>query len=459
MTDAQKKNTQKQDDSLAVVILAAGKGSRMKSDKPKVLHELAGRPLISWLLESVELLSPEKIIVVTAPDMDDVRDIIAPHHSVVQKQARGTGDAVKAALPALDGHKGDVLVLLGDTPLLAHDTLQDLIDARHLDNAGLSVLGVELDDPHGYGRLVPDKKGKLVRIVEQKDCTAEEEKLTVVNTGAFCVAAIKLAPWLEQLSDENSQNEYYFTDLPAIARAEGYKTEICISYDEDEVAGINSRAQLAAMEAIVQNALRHKAMDNGATLLDPESVYFSWDSEIGRDVVIEPHVYFGPKVRIADNVRIKAFSHLEDCTVQSGADIGPFARLRPGADIGEKAKIGNFVEVKNTKLGAGSKVSHLSYVGDGDIGTGVNIGAGTIFCNYDGFDKHKTTIGDGAFIGSNSTLIAPVKIGENALVAGGSIVVKPVPSDALYMTRPEAVIKDGWAMRFKNMKNQKKKIG
>ena len=439
---------------LKIVILAAGVGSRMKSKKPKVLHELAGRPLISWLIESAEQLAPKEIIVVTAPHMDDVRETVAPHSTAIQEKAQGTGDAVKAALPALEGHEGDVLVLLGDAPLMAHDTMQDLIDARHLDNAGISVLGVELDDPYGYGRLVPDKKGKLARIVEEKDCSEEEAELNVINTGAFCVDGKKLKSWLEQLNSDNAQGEYYFTDLPEIAAREGIKTEICITYDEDEVAGINSRAQLSQLEAVVQNALRMRAMDNGATLLNPESVYFSWDTELGQDVVVEPNVFFGPKVSVADNVRIKAFSHLEDCRIEDKADIGPYARLRPGAEIGEGARIGNFVEVKNTQVGKGSKISHLSYAGDGKIGEGVNIGAGTIFCNYDGFEKHKTIIQDGAFIGSNSTIIAPATIGANALIAGGSVVTEDTPQDALYMTRVEPTIKDGWVTRFQDKKKQ-----
>lgn len=440
---------------LNIVILAAGIGSRMKSKKPKVLHELAGRPLISWLIESAEQLNPEKIIVVTAPHMDDVRDVVAPHKTTIQHKAQGTGDAVKAALPELEGFKGDVLILLGDAPLLAHDTMQDLIDARHLDNAGISVLGVELEDPYGYGRLVPDAKGKLARIVEEKDCTEEEAELNVINTGAFCVDGAKLKGWLEQLDSNNAQNEYYFTDLPEIAARENIKTEICITYDEDEVAGINSRAQLAALESVVQHALRARAMDNGATLLDPESVYFSWDTETGQDVVIEPHVYFGPKVSVADNVRIKAFSHLEDCRVAEQADIGPYARLRPGTDIGEGARIGNFVEIKKTRVGKGSKINHLSYAGDGEIGDGVNIGAGTIFCNYDGYEKHQTIIEDGAFIGSNSTIIAPAKVGKNALVAGGSAVVEDVLEDSLYMSRSEPIIKRGWVLKFQEKKQNR----
>ncbi len=445
-----------QEHKLRIVILAAGIGSRMKSSKAKVLHELAGRPLISWLIDAAEQLNPEKIIVVTAPQMDDVRAVVAPHDTVIQHKAQGTGDAVKAALPALEGFEGDVLVLLGDAPLMAHDTMQDLIDARHLDNAGLAVLGVELEDPYGYGRLIPDKKGKLARIVEEKDCTEQEAAFNVINTGAFCVDGARLKGWLDQLTPNNAQGEYYFTDLPEIAAREGVKTEICITYDEDEVAGINSRAQLAALEGVVQNALRQRAMDGGATLLDPQSVYFSYDTEIGRDVVIEPHVFFGPKVRIADNVRIKAFSHLEDCQIGEAADIGPYARLRPGADIGEGARIGNFVEIKKTKVGKGSKINHLSYAGDGEIGAGVNIGAGTIFCNYDGFDKHKTVIGDGAFIGSNTTIVAPTHIGDNALIAAGSVVTKDAPSDALYVTRSKPMIKDGWVSRFQAKKKQQK---
>lgn len=444
-----------QNSELAVIILAAGKGSRMKSNKPKVMHEIAGLPMINWLLSTVETLEPEKIIVVTADGMDDVADAAAPYIIAIQTEQNGTGDAVKAACPHLEGFTGDVLVLLGDVPFITPDTLEDLVNARHLDaRSGLVVLGVELDDPTGYGRLIADENGQLIDIVEQKDATPEQLDTNIVNTGAFCVAGEKLSHWLDQLSNENAQGEYYFTDLPAIALEEGYTTALCLTQDEVEIQGINTRAQLAAMESEMQARLKEMALDNGVTMLDPNSVYLSYDVQFGPDVILEPNVFIGKNVSIGSDTRIKAFSHLEGCTIEGQSDIGPYARLRPGAHIEKQARIGNFVEVKNSTIGQGAKANHLAYIGDAEVGQGSNIGAGTITCNYDGFDKHKTIIGKNVFVGSNSTLVAPLNLEDGSFIAAGSAIGEDVPQDALAVARNRPIIRDGWASQFRNGKNK-----
>ncbi len=436
---------------LACIILAAGQGKRMKSSLPKVLHPLAGRPMINWLLESIAPLNPEKIIVVTSPQGQKVADAVAPHMTAIQEQARGTGDAVASALPQLEGFDGDVLILLGDMPLIATQTLQGLIEARyHDDKTGLAVLGVEFDVPPAFGRLVLGADGALERIVEDKDCTDDERNIKLCNSGAFCVDGRALPGWVARIGNDNAQNEYYITDLVEIAAADGVKTRTCITRNIDEVRGVNSRSDLAALEHIMQQQLRSKAMDGGATLLDPASTYFSFDTKIGKDVTIEPNVFFGPGVTLGDNVHIRAFSHLEGADVKCGAIIGPFARLRPGADIGENSKIGNFVEIKNATLGEGVKASHLGYIGDADVGAGVNFSCGAITVNYDGTNKHRTTIGANAMIGSNVNLVAPVEIGDGAYIAAGSTIAKNVPPDALAVAREKPFIKEGWAAARRN---------
>lgn len=436
------------DTPLACVILAAGRGSRMKSDLPKAMHPLAGRPLIGWLLESLQSLQPQKIIVVTAPDFDDLRASIEPHEAVIQHTAQGTGDAVKAALGALEGFDGDVLILLADMPLISAQTLSALRQARTQDDkTGLSVLGAELQNPAGFGRLVVNADGSLAKIVEDKDCTADQRRLRLCNMGAFCVDAARLAGWVNAIGNDNAQGEYYITDLPAIAGADGAKTRIHIADDPLEIRGVNSRTDLAALEAAVQDRLRARAMAEGATMMDPATVFLSWDTQIGRDVVIEPNVFFGPDVRIADRVTIRAYSHLEGATIESGAVIGPFARLRPGADIGADCRIGNFVEVKNARLAQGVKANHHGYIGDAEIGAGTNFSCGAITVNYDGTKKSKTVIGSGAMIGSNVSLVAPVTVGDGAYIAAGSTITKTVPADALAVAREKPTIVEGWAAR------------
>ncbi len=446
--------------SLAVVILAAGQGTRMKSSLPKALHKLAGRPLIAYLIETAESLSPDKIIVVTAPDAEALRDAVAPHDTVIQQEPRGTGDAVKAALPLLAGFNGDVLILLGDMPLISEQTLRALIAERYKDTkTGLSVLGAELDPPPAFGRLVLDDRGALARIVEDKDCSAAERAITLCNTGAFCVDGLELPGWLERLETGNAQGEYYITDIVGLAAKDGIKTHAFITRDNDEVRGINSRADLAALEAIVQQKLRAQVLTSGTTLIDPDSVFLSWDTALGRDVVIEPHVFFGPGVRVGDNVTIRAFSHIEGAAIEAGAQIGPFARIRPRSRVGENAVIGNFIEVNRSTVGPGAKAKHVTYLGDTTVGEKANIGAGTIVANYDGYEKHDTQIGAQAFIGSNVTIVAPVSVGTGAIVAAGSTITYDVPEDALAIARIEGDIRPGWAHERRSKKSDKKKAG
>jgi len=435
-------------DPLAIVILAAGKGTRMKSALPKVMHEIAGRPMIGWLIEVAESLNPEKIIVVTAPGMDDVAAAVAPHQIAIQETQRGTGDAVKPAIPFLKGFEGKVLILLGDEPFLEREVLEEMIAWD-----GLSVMAVRPLSPKGLGRMIANDDGTLDRIVEEKDATEEQKEIRLCNAGNFCVPSRHLSKWLDQLGSDNAQKEFYLTDIPKIAEKDGYLTYV-VETDVQWVWGINTRAELAEHERMAQVNLRDKAMMNGATLIDPNTVTLSYDTKFGQDVVVEPNVVFGPGVIVGDNVVIHAFSHLTEVTIDNGASVGPFARIRGGAHLKENVKIGNFVEVKKSTLDKGSKVNHLSYIGDASVGAATNIGAGTITCNYDGFDKHKTQIGSGVFVGSNSTLVAPVTLEDGSFVAAGSVVTHDVPKDALTVGRAHQTVKEGWASLYRKKKQK-----
>lgn len=440
-----------------LVILAAGQGTRMKSRLPKVMHRLAGRTMIRHVLEAAAALSPRLAVVVVAPGMEQVAAEVAPALTAVQEPALGTAHAVAAARshlahPDLVGAEGGVLVLFGDTPLVTAETLLRLRQALEApERPGVVVLGFRPADPLAYGRLVLDSVGNLERIVEFKEASAEERAIGLCNAGAMAFDAALLPQLLDGIGNDNAKGEYYLTDAVALARTLG-RTVALVEGDADEVLGVNSRAELAVAEAVLQGRLRQAAMDGGATLIDPGSVQFSWDTHLGCDVVVGPNVVFGPGVEVEDEVEIKAFCHLEGARVASGAVIGPFARLRPGAEIGADAHIGNFVEIKKASVGAGAKVNHLSYVGDAEVGARANIGAGTITCNYDGFDKHVTRIGVGAFIGSNTALVAPVSVGDGAIIGAGSVVARDVPADALAVTRGDHVEKPGWAARFRAMK-------
>ena len=423
----------------AAIILCAGKGTRMQSDLPKVLHPLAGRPMLAHLLDTLSELDLAHTTVVIGEDMDAVTEIAQPHPTAVQSEQRGTGHAVLAAREALaDGDKdfdGDVLVLFGADPLIEADTMTRMIEARHGDpEPAVVVLGFQSQSPGAYGRLITADDGSLDAIVEAGDATADQLDITLCNSGVMLIDGAHLWGLLERIGDANAKGEYYLTDIIALARQDGLGCAV-VTGAENECLGIDDRADLACAEAYVQNQLRLAAMRGGATLLDPDSVYLTFDTRLGRDIIIGPHVAFGPGVTVGDHVTIRAFSHIEGATIADGARIGPFARLRPGADIAEDVHIGNFVEIKAAVIEKGAKVNHLTYVGDARVGAKANVGAGTITCNYDGRAKHKTDIGKGAFIGSNVALVAPVTIGDGAVIGAGSVITKDVAAGSLALTR------------------------
>ena len=423
----------------------------MKSAVPKVMHEIAGRTMLGHALNACQELGAETIAVVVGPDMEDVRAAAlqqVPDAGVyIQERQDGTAGAVLAAREAIANHKGDVLVQYADTPLLTVGTLERL-HARLDDETGVAVLGFDASDPSGYGRLLTGADGWLQAIREDKDASDDERRITLCNSGVMAFRLDNLLGVLDRIGNANAKGEFYLTDAIEIARSDGARAGVVVC-TEDEVMGINSRDQLALAEALYQKHARLAVMLEGATLIAPETVWFSYDTKIGRDVVIQPNVFFGPGVTIGDNVEILANCHFEQSRIGAGSRVGPFARFRPGAQLGENVRIGNFVEVKNTVLGDGAKANHLSYLGDGEIGAGSNIGAGTIFCNYDGFEKHRTVLGPGVFIGSNASLVAPVKIGEGAYVGAGSVITKNVAADALAVTRASQEERPGWAAKFR----------
>jgi bifunctional UDP-N-acetylglucosamine pyrophosphorylase/glucosamine-1-phosphate N-acetyltransferase len=450
------------DPSFAAIILAAGEGTRMRSRQPKVLHELAGWPMIRHVTEALRPLEPAVTVVVLAEGMEAVAKLVAPALTCVQSPPRGTGDAVRAArqilAPCLEkGDVADVVVLFGDTPLLRPETIRALLEARRrAPAAAIAAAGMRPVDPSPYGRFVLDPEGGLDRIVEARDATPEEAAIRLCNGGIMAIDSRHLFDLVDRIGNDNAKREYYLTDIVSLARADGLAARV-VELPAEELAGVNTRAELAAAEAVLQNRLRHRVMENGATLIAPETVFFSADTQLGRDVVIEPDVFFGPGVTVGDNVHIRAYSHIEGAVIADGAIVGPFARLRPGAVLEENVHVGNFVEVKATRLGAGAKANHLSYLGDSDIGGGTNIGAGTITCNYDGFNKHRTVIGERAFIGSNTALVAPVAVGDGAYIATGSVITSDVPADALTIARARQVDKPGRAQELRaRLKSERK---
>jgi bifunctional UDP-N-acetylglucosamine pyrophosphorylase/glucosamine-1-phosphate N-acetyltransferase len=440
----------------AVVVLAAGLGTRMRSDRPKVMHAIAGRPMIAHVLATVAALDPDQVVVVVGQGMDGVAKAVAPHRTVVQNPRLGTGHAVLAARPLLDGFVGDVVVVYGDTPLVSVETLGRMLAARRsAPEPAAVVLGFRPANPGDYGRLIESAGGGLEAIVEAKDATAAERAVGLCNSGVMALDGRRLFGLLDRVGNDNAKGEYYLTDIIGLARADGLPCAV-VEGDEREFVGVNSRADLAAVEAIVQQRLRAQAMADGVTLIDPATVVFSHDTRLGRDTVVGPFVVFGPGVEVGDNVEILPFSHLEGARVAAGARIGPFARLRPGAAIAADAHIGNFVEIKNAAVESGAKVNHLTYIGDARVGAGANVGAGTITCNYDGFLKSHTDIGEGAFIGSNTCLVAPVKIGAGAIVGAGSAIAKDVPADSLALTRGPFTVLPNWAGRFRQKRAAEK---
>ena len=441
----------------ACIILAAGKGTRMKSLKPKVMHAVAGKPMVQHVIDTARSLKADKIVLVSSPDMAPVRDAMKRQYkevieNAIQQEQRGTGDAVKAARQLKD-FSGTVFILYADTPLIRPETL-DAMSALLKKEAklGLVVLGMEVDMPNEYGRLVVNSKGGVERIVEARDANAKEKAIKLCNSGVMAVRGKLLFPLLSRLTNKNSKKEFYLTDIVALARKDGHNCGV-ISTSATELLGVNSRAELAVAEATLQKRLRKQAMDNGVTLIDPASVFLSHDTKIASDVIIHPHVIFGPGVEVASDVEIRSFCHIEAAKIDKGATIGPFARLRPGAHIGAAAHIGNFVEIKKAKIEHGAKVNHLSYIGDAYVGANANIGAGTITCNYDGFSKHHTDIGAGAFIGSNTSLVAPVTVGEGAVIGAGSVITEDVEANALAITRAIQKQKPGWAKALRNKKS------
>jgi bifunctional UDP-N-acetylglucosamine pyrophosphorylase/glucosamine-1-phosphate N-acetyltransferase len=446
---------------VAAVVLAAGKGTRMKSDLHKVMHPLAGRPMLAHLLAAIEELGAAKLVVVVGSGREQVEPLVAAHGGevVVQEPQLGTADAVRQAEPALAGFDGDVLILYGDTPLVETATMRRMLERLNAEDSPVAVVVASRpDDPRHYGRILAEADGTIVKMVEYKDADEEERGVDLCNSGLMAVRSEDLWPLLSGVENDNASDEYYLPDIVMLAAAVGRRSAV-IETGADEVAGINSRAELAAVEAEWQRRRRSKAMAAGVSLVAPDTVWFSHDTEIGRDTIVEPHVVFGPAVRIGEGARIRGFSHIEGASIAAGAEIGPYARLRPGAEIGEGARVGNFVEVKKSRLGRGAKANHLSYIGDAEVGEGANIGAGTITCNYDGYFKYATTIGAGAFIGSNSALVAPVSIGAGAIVGAGSVVTRDVEADALALGRGEQEVKPGWAARFRAAMTAKKGSG
>ena len=442
----------------AAVILAAGQGTRMKSALPKVLHKVGGRALLDWVIDTVEATGCERIVVVVGAGPSAVRDLVVRRLGegavAVQDPPQGTGHAVMAARDALAGFQGDVLVTNGDCPLLTPADLEPLFALRG-EGAALALLGFEPVDGLLYGRMVSGPDGRVSRIVEPKEASAAEMAIKACYAGMLCAEKDQLFGWLDRTTNQNAKAEYYLTEIVQLADADKALTRAAI-VPESAVMGCDTPMQLAQAERIFQDRRRARFLAEGVAMLAPETAHFSWDTRIEPGVTVEQFVVFAPGVSIETGAVIRAFSHLEGAVVRSGALIGPYARLRPGADIGEEAHIGNFVEVKKVAVGKGAKANHLSYLGDGSVGAGANIGAGTIFCNYDGFDKHDTHIGAGAFVGSNSSLVAPVTIGAGAYTGSGSVITKSVAPDALALERGQQAEKPGWAARFRAMKLAKK---
>lgn len=441
----------------AVVILAAGQGTRMRSDTHKVLHPIASRPLLLHLLDTVSSIGADKRVVVVGKGRDQVEAAVAGSgvDIVVQAEQKGTGHAVLQAAEVLAEYDGPVIVLYGDTPFVESNTLRRMLDRLDGDaGPGVVVLASSPADPLNYGRIILGKDDQITKMVEYKDATEEERAVRLCNSGMMAVRSRDLFRWLGKVGNDNAAGEFYLPDIVNIAAQEG-REAVVIEGDPYETAGVNSRAELAHLELEWQRRRREQALVEGATLIDPESVWFAFDTKLGRDVTVEPHVVFGPGVDVADGATIHAFSHIEGAVIGAKASIGPFARIRPGTRLAQKTKVGNFVELKKAEIAEGAKVNHLSYVGDASVGARANIGAGTITCNYDGFRKYGTIIGEGAFIGSNTALVAPVTVGDGAIVGAGSVITKDVEADSLALERNVQKTIAGWARRFRERMSKK----
>lgn len=433
------------------IVLAAGLGTRMKSDMPKVLHQIGGLPMVGHVLKALEEAGSERVSVITGPDMPNleylVHDLMPTAHCHVQAERLGTAHATLAAKSDLQDAADDVVVIFGDTPLVTSGTISK-VRGQLAEGADLVVLGFETPVPLGYGRLLIDD-GRLVAIREERDASEEERKTTFCNSGIMGFSGAHALALMESVGNKNAKNEFYLTDAVEIANQRGLKV-VAVAGSEVETQGINTRAQLASCEEDFQNRMRLAALENGCTLLAPHTVFFSHDTILETGVTVEQNVVFAPGVKVASGATIRAFSHLEGADVGSGSVVGPYARLRPGAVLGAKTKVGNFVEVKNATFGEGAKANHLSYIGDATIGSGSNIGAGTITCNYDGYLKHRTEIGEGCFVGSNSTLVAPVQLNAGAFVSAGSVITDDVPGDAMAFGRSRQIVKEGKAAQLRS---------
>ena len=447
-------------DTFSVVILAAGQGTRMRSDRHKVLHPIADKPMLLHLLDTVEEMGAARQVVVVGKGREQIEAALDGRgvSTALQAEQNGTAHAVLMARDALDGARGAVLILYGDTPFVTAPTLRSMIGRLGAgDKPGVVVLASSPDDGKTYGRVILGEGDRIAKMVEYKDASAAERGVRLCNSGMMAVDGDALFGWLESIGNDNAGHEYYLPDVVMAAMRDG-RHPVAIEGEPFETAGVNSRAELAHLELDWQRRRRERALDEGATLIDPESVWFSADTRLGRDCTIEPHVVFGPGVSIADGAVIHAFCHIEGASIASGCSVGPFARLRPGAVLERGAKVGNFVEMKQATLGEGAKINHLSYVGDASVGAKANIGAGTITCNYDGFAKHRTTIGAGAFIGSNSALVAPVSIGAGAIVGAGSVITESVEADSLAIARGKQRGLAGWAKKFRDRAAVKKGV-
>ena len=448
--------------NISVIILSAGKGTRMKSSLPKVMHKVAGREMLNMVIDEAKKLNPQNITLVVSSEMETFYDQIKNEHKnqqidfVVQNERKGTGHAVSCATTTFNDNKKlhkKVLILYGDTPLISHQTLEKML--QKIDDFSLCILGFDDEEENAYGRLVINDFGHLEKIVEFKDANEIEKKIALCNSGVIAVDGDALPHLLSQIKDNNSAHEFYLTDIVAIANNQGLKCTF-IKTNIDEVLGVNSRIELANIEKIKQQQIRQKMMENGVTLISPKSVYFNFDTKIAQDVIIYPNVFFGSEVVVESGVEIKSFCHIEGAKIQKNAKIGPFARLRPQSEIAENVHIGNFVEIKKSQIAKNSKINHLSYIGDSEIGENSNIGAGTITCNYDGFNKFKTKIGDNVFIGSNSAIVAPVEIKNGAIIGAGSVITKNVESDDLAVSRTSQTNLSGGATKFRKSKSVKK---
>lgn len=436
--------------SLTAIVLAAGKGTRMRSDLPKVLHKVAGRTMLGHVLAAVRAAGATRVGVVAEPGRADVAAEIerqAPGAGVfAQAERLGTAHAVLAARSLLSEAADDVIVAFGDTPLVTPETFSRL-RAPLAAGASVAVLAFETQNPTGYGRVLTEGE-RVLAIREEKDASPAERQVRLCNAGLMALSGAKALGLLERIGNDNAAGEYYLPDAVALAVADGLTVAV-VPVDEQEAQGVNDRVQLAAAEAVVQARLRRAALLGGATLVAPETVFFSHDTVLGRDVIVEPNVVFGPGVAVADGCTVRAYAHLADVRLEAGVKVGPFVRMRGGAVLEQGAEIGNFVELKNTRMGPGAKAAHLTYLGDSDVGAKANVGAGTITCNYDGVFKHRTSIGAGAFIGSNSALVAPVSVGAAAMVAAGSVITKDVPDGAMAVARGRQETKPGWAVRLR----------